>query len=89
MTTIYIPELQVESVTVGSTTVSNPTLFVMEIGGVFYGDQYTDSTDTYSRTVFPTFDSTTSTVKLTCVSIAIRANCPALTLSNIKVFIIG
>ena len=89
MATIYVPELQVESVNVGTTSVSNPSLFVLEIGGVLYGDQYTDSTATYSRTVFCTFDSASSMVKLTCISVAIRATCPALSLSNVKVYIIG
>ena len=89
MATIYVPQLQVESVNVGTTNVSNPALFVIEVGGVLYGDQYTSSTADYSRTVFCTFDSATSMVKLTCDSISIQTTCPALNLSNVKVYIIG
>lgn len=88
MPSIDTPQIQVESVNVGTTAVSNPT-FILEIGGVLYGDQYTSSTSSYSRTVFPTYTSSNNRVKLTCISIAITATCPALTLSNVKVHVIG
>ena len=90
MPSVYLPTLNVQTVNLGTSLVSNPPSLILEVNGVIYGEQYTElTTSTYTRTVFPTYESSTNTVKLTCITLGHGEDPPAFNLTNVKVYVVG
>jgi hypothetical protein len=90
MPTVFLPTLVVESVDIGPTTIPNPSSLILEIGSTVYGDQFVGLSDAnINRQVFPIFEQSTGKVKLTCVTLAHATDAPAVTVNNIKVYVVG
>ena len=67
-----------------------PMLYLkLEIDGVVYGSGYLESPGTYERQIFPVYDAGNQHIYVKIINTATGASCPATSLSNIRVLIIG
>lgn len=91
--TYPVPTQQVQNATVGTHSSGiTPDLFMVEYSSEIYQGGFNIESTTsgdWFRRFFPTYTSSTRTVTLTCQAIALRTNMPAITLSNIKVYLVG
>lgn len=87
-----VPTFTITQSIVGSTTISNPVLF-LKIGGAIYAQGYRITYGTASsggyRNIYPAYDSATGNILIVCQSLAVQADLPAITLNDIGVYIIG
>lgn len=88
MPTIVLPSQRLDTVIIGSTTVSNPVLMLM-VNGIGYANGYRITYVSGYRSIFPSYNSSNGDVLMHCLNIAYGEDLPALTLSNIEVSIIG
>lgn len=87
-----VPTFTITQTIVGSTTVSNPVLF-LKVGGTVYAQGYritygTNSSEGY-RNIYPAYDSSTGNILIVCQTLAVQADLPAITLSDVGVYVIG
>lgn len=89
MGSIYLPSIRVDTIDMGESPVASPENLMLEIDGVVYGSGYLDSPGTYQRQIFPVYDSSNQHIYVKIINTATGESCPATTLSNIRVLIIG
>lgn len=86
-TTVAIPTLEIQTRQVGSYS-GSPALMFMELNGTMYQDRIkVESVGNYVRYIFPTHSG--STLYLTSIGFAYGGNVPALTYSNVRVYVGG
>lgn len=88
MGSLAVPASKVDSVYVGSTTVSSP-LLMLKVGGIVYPNGYRIEYSTGYRNFFPSYISSNGYIYVECHSIAYNADLPAIDLSGVEVLIVG
>lgn len=88
MGSLAVPASRVDSVYVGSTTVSSPLLMLV-VGGVVYPNGYRIEYSTGYRNFFPSYNSSNGYIYLECQSVAYAADLPAMTLYGVEVLVVG
>jgi hypothetical protein len=89
MGSMYLPNIRVDTIDMGESPVANPENLMLEIDGVVYGSGYLESPGTYQRQIFPVYDAGNQHIYVKIINTATGASCPATSLSNIRVLIIG
>jgi len=88
MGSLAVPASRVDSVYVGSTTVSNP-LLMLSINGVVYPNGYRIEYSTGYRNFFASYTSSNGYIYVECQSVAYAADLPAISLSGVEVLVVG
>jgi hypothetical protein len=88
MGSIYVPKLQVQSVEVGTTAISNPLIFI-KLNGIIYANGSRIDIGGGYRDVYGTYDPATGKVYLTSYTFAVSGTVPASSFSNVEVLLIG
>jgi len=85
-----LPTLQVQTVSVGTSPVSNPTLLFLKIGSSkFSAEGHAFSGTGYERFFFPTYQASNNTILLSCIAFCTTVDMPAQILSSYEVKVGG
>ena len=87
MPSIVLPSQRVDTIVIGTTSISNPVL-MLKINGIGYANGYRIAYNSGYRSIFPGYSSS-GNILLHCINIAYGEDLPDLSLSNIEVFVIG
>jgi hypothetical protein len=86
---MYVPNIRVDTIDMGTSPVTNPSNLMLVINGTVYGSGYLDNPGTYQRQIFPVYDAGANKIYLKIINMAMSAQCPAATITNIEVLAIG
>jgi len=81
------PNLFIQSVSMGTTTITNPVL-LLKVDGVAYPNGYRiNYTNSSSRNFYPVWNSSTGEIRLYCQAVAYDITLPNISLGTVEVFI--
>ena len=89
MPSVTIPKMDIEYINIGPATTSNFSSLLLTVDGVNYATYYTRDTGTYSRYLYPIYNSTTNYIQVACLTMTYKGDAPAETFTNIEVYLIG
>ncbi len=88
MGSAIIPTQRVDSIEIGSTSISNP-LLLLKVDGIVYSNGYRIAYNAGYRNIFPGYNSSNQKIYLYCHNIAYGEDLPQISLTNVEVLIIG
>lgn len=88
MGSLAVPASRVDSVYVGSTTVSSPLLMLV-INGVVYPNGYRIEYSTGYRNFFASYTASNGYIYVECQSVAYASDLPAMSLTGVEVLVVG
>lgn len=88
MPSASLPTLQVDKIIIGPSPVDNPSLLVLSVDGVNYGQSYDIEETGYQRRIFPAYNADSGIIELVSIGIAHGVDMPTTTLNNVSVQVI-